>query len=95
MGQCTFRPIPCRASRDCAPDILIAFDADPEACARRNAYIFAEQGPPDFVLKVASRSTGHIDVQGKPADYAAPGIPEYWRFAETGASHGARLTGDR
>ncbi|MXZ26160.1 MAG: Uma2 family endonuclease [Caldilineaceae bacterium SB0665_bin_21] len=94
MGRCTSRPIPCRASRDCAPDILIAFDADPEVCARHNAYIFAEQGP-DFVLEVASRSTGHIDVEDKPADYAAPGIPEHWRFDETGESHGARLTGDR
>ncbi|MYA05375.1 MAG: hypothetical protein F4Y37_12305 [Caldilineaceae bacterium SB0664_bin_22] len=42
-----------------APNILIAFA--PEACARRNAYIIAEQAPPDFVLEVASCSTGHID----------------------------------
>ena len=79
-----------------APDMLIAFDADPEACARRNAYVIAEQGkPPDFVLEVGSPSTGHIDVQDKPADYAALGIPESWRFDETGESHGARLAGDR
>ncbi len=79
-----------------APDILIAFDANPEACARRNAYVIAEQGkPPEFVLEVASRSTGHIDVQDKPADYVVLGIPESWRFDETGESHGARLAGDR
>lgn len=79
-----------------APDMLIAFDADPEACARRNAYVIAEQGkPPDFVLEVGSPSIGHIDVDEKPADYAALGILEYWRFDETGASHGTRLAGDR
>ena len=79
-----------------APDLLIAFDVDPEAYHRSNAYIISEQGkPPDFVLEVASRSTGHVDVRDKPADYAALGIPEYWRFDETGAYHGERLAGDR
>ena len=79
-----------------APDLLIAFDADPEACARHNAYVISEQGkPPDFVLEVGSPSTGRIDVEDKPGDYAALGIPEYWRFDETGASHGTRLAGDR
>ena len=28
-------------------------------------------------------------------DYVALGIPEYWRFDETGRSHGVRLSGDR
>ncbi len=79
-----------------APDMLIAFDADPEACARRNAYVISEQGkPPDLVVEVASPSTGRIDVRDKPADYAALGIPEYWRFDETGESYGTRLAGDR
>ena len=78
------------------PDLLIAFDVAPEAYHRSNAYIISEQGkPPDFVLEVASRSTGHVDVRDKPADYAALGIPEYWRFDETGAYHGERLAGDR
>ena len=78
------------------PDLMIAFDVDPEACYRSNAYIISEQGkPPDFVLEVASRSTGRIDVRDKPADYAALGIPEYWRFDETGEHHGQRLAGDR
>ena len=45
--------------------------------------------------EVASRSTGHIDVQDKPVDYAALGIPEYWRVNETGESHGACLAGER
>ena len=79
-----------------APDLLIAFDVDPDAYHRSNAYIISEQGkPPDFVLEVASRSTGRIDVRDKPADYAALGILEYWRFDETGEHHGVRLAGDR
>ena len=79
-----------------APDLLIAFDVDPDAYHHSNAYIISEQGkPPDFVLEVASRSTGRIDVRDKPADYAALGIPEYWRFDETGQYHGERLAGDR
>ncbi len=79
-----------------APDLLIAFDVDPEAYLRHNAYVISEQGkPPDFVLEVASHSTGRIDVRDKPAAYAALGIPEYWRFDETGEHHGQRLAGDR
>lgn len=77
------------------PDMLIAFDADPEVCARRNAYVITEQGkPPDIVLEVASRSTGQVDVQDKPADYSVLDIPEYWRFDKIGESHGARLAGN-
>ncbi|MCY4520538.1 MAG: Uma2 family endonuclease [Caldilineaceae bacterium] len=78
------------------PDMLIAFDVDPEAYHRRNAYIISEQGkPPDFVLEIGSPSTGRVDVEEKRDDYAALGIPEYWRFDETGLSHGTRLAGDR
>ena len=48
------------------PDLLIAFDADPSALARDNAYVISDQGkPPDFVLEIASRSTGHIDTGQK------------------------------
>ena len=78
------------------PDMMIAFDADPEAYDRSNGYIISEQGkPPDFVLEIGSPSTGRVDVEEKRDDYAALGIPEYWRFDETGRSHGARLAGDR
>ena len=78
------------------PDLLIAFDVDPEAFRRSNAYIISEQGkPPDFVLEIASRSTGRVDVTDKRDTYAALGIPEYWRFDETGAFHGDKLAGDR
>ena len=78
------------------PDLLVAFGADPEAYRRSNAYVISEQGkPPDFVLEVASKSTGHVDVTEKRVDYARLGIGEYWRFDETGDYHGARLAGDR
>ena len=80
------------------PDLLVAFGVDPGLYKESNGYIIAEQGkPPDFVLEVASESTGAVDVGAKREDYAALGIPEYWRFdqTETGRYHGARLAGDR
>ncbi len=80
------------------PDMLVAFDVFPGAYKRRNAYVISEQGkPPDFVLEIASESTGHIDAGPKRDDYAALSIPEYWRFdeTETGEFHGTRLAGDR
>lgn len=78
------------------PDLLIAFGVDPTSYEASNGYIVSEQGkPPDFVLEVASASTASLDVGDKRSDYAALGIPEYWRFDETGEYHGARLAGDR
>ena len=78
------------------PDLLVAFGVDPAAYYRSNAYVISEQGkPPDFVLEIASRSTGRQDVREKRRDYAGLGIGEYWRFDETGRRHGTRLAGDR
>lgn len=78
------------------PDFLVAFDVDPAAYRARNAYVVSDHGkPPDFVMEVASPSTARIDVVDKRVDYASWGIPEYWRFDETGEHHGARLAGDR
>ena len=78
------------------PDLLIAFDVDPESYRSSNGYVISEQGkPPDFVLEIASASTGPIDVGSKRDDYEFFGIREYWRFDETGEFHGARLGGDR
>ena len=83
-------------SRARRPDLLIAFDVDPQAYEASNGYVVSEQGkPPDFVLEVASESTAEIDVGEKPRDYAALGIGEYWRFDETGEYHGERLAGER
>ena len=78
------------------PDLLVAFNADPAAYLAHNGYVISEQGkPPDFVLEVASPSTGRRDTVDKRIAYANLGIPEYWRFDEDGRSHGARLAGDR
>ena len=77
------------------PDLLIAFNVRPEDYRASNGYIISEQGkPPDFVMEVASPSTAQVDTGPKRDDYAALGIPEYWRFDETGDHHGSRLAGD-
>ena len=78
------------------PDLLVAFGVDPALYEGNNGYIIAEQGkPPDFVLEIASESTGRVDAGPKRRDYAALGIGEYWRFDGTGGHHGARLAGDQ
>ena len=78
------------------PDLLIAFDVDPAAYAASNGYVVSEQRKaPDFVLEVASESTGGTDVVEKREEYAALGIGEYWRFDETGEYHRTKLAGDR
>ncbi len=77
------------------PDLMVAFNACPELYARDNGYIISNQGkPPDFVLEVASRSTGAVDLAEKREYYAAMGVGEYWRFDETGEYHGEYLAGD-
>ena len=79
-----------------APDLLVAFNADPQAYRDDNGYVISQQGkPPDFVMEIASRSTGRHDVEKKRPAYAALGIPEYWRFDQTGDFHGTWLAGDR
>ena len=77
------------------PDLLIAFDVDPVSYKENNGYTIDEQGkPPDFVMEIASRRTGRQDIVGKRDGYATLGIPEYWRFDETGEFHGTLLAGD-
>ena len=78
------------------PDLLVAFEVDPAAYHASNGYVVSEQGKaPDFVIEVASESTGETDVVEKREEYAALGILEYWRFDETGEYHGTKLAGDR
>ena len=78
------------------PDLLIAFDVSPDDYHASRGYIVSEQGkPPDFIMEVASPSTAEADTGEKRDDYAALGVPEYWRFDETGDSHGDKLAGDR
>ena len=79
------------------PDLLIAFNVNPAANRARKGYLIPEQGkPPDFVLEVASESGKERDEVSKRNDYARMGLPEYWRFDETGGQyHSVPLAGDR
>ena len=77
------------------PDLLIAFNVDPEARRARNGYLMQGK-PPDFVLEVASETTARRDETHKSEAYAAMGVPEYWRFDGTGGRwYQAHLAGDR
>lgn len=78
------------------PDLLIAFEVDPDARRNSNGYIVSEQGkPPDFVLEVASSSTGRNDETVKREYYATMGVGEYWRFDSSGGQwHSTALAGD-
>ena len=78
------------------PDLLVAFDADPDALVRSNAYVISEQGkPPDFILEIASRSTRTTDRTTKREIYAGLGVAEYWRFDERPTRSNPGLAGDR
>ena len=79
-----------------APDCVVAFGVDPKAIVSRNGYVISHAGkPPDFVLEVASRSTGRRDYTVKREGYAGYGVREYWRFDHTGGQfHDAPLAGD-
>ena len=79
------------------PDLMVAFDCDRELLISQNGYSIVTQGkPPDFVLEVASESTGEVDYTEKRDEYESYGIPEYWRFDSSGGDyHNAALAGDR
>ncbi len=79
------------------PDCVVAFGVDPASIRNRNGYVISEVGkPPDFVLEVASASTGRADYTTKRDIYAQYGVVEYWRFDATGGEyHDAALAGDR
>ena len=79
------------------PDLLASRDCDPELLREQKGYAIDRQGkPPDFVLEVASFSTGVTDYTQKRMDYARFGIPEYWRFDPSGGEyHDVALAGDR
>ena len=79
-----------------APDCVVTFGVNPDAIVARNGYVISEVGkPPDFVLEVASRSTGRRDYTVKREGYAGYGVQEYWRFDHTGGRfHDVALAGD-
>ncbi len=78
------------------PDSVVAFGVDVEAILASDGYTIDEVGkPPDFVLEVASKSTGERDYTFKRLRYAAFGVIEYWRFDPTGGRfHDVALAGD-
>ena len=80
-----------------SPDVYLAFGVDAQAIRPRKLYLPWEVGkPPDWVLEIASSSTGREDVSRKRDLYARIGVPEYWRFdPQDGAYHGEQLAGDR
>ncbi len=80
-----------------SPDLLIADNVDREDIIEQRGYSIERQGkPPDFVLEVASLTTGETDYTDKRRDYESYGIPEYWRFDPSGGKyHDVALAGDR
>ena len=80
------------------PDCLVALDVvDPQSIVNSNGYDISEIGkPPDFVLEIASWSTGINDYTTKRDLYAKLKVLEYWRFDWTGGRyHDMALAGDR
>ncbi len=78
-----------------SPDMCIAFGVDRDAIIERRIYLPWEAGkPPDWVLEVASESTGRVDVGRKLDIYRDVGAPEYWQFDPSGGDyHGRPLAG--
>ena len=81
------------------PDCIVAFGLDIPAETIEdvaNGYVISELGrPPDFVLEVASPSTGARDYREKREIYASLRVQEYWRFDGSGGRyHDAALAGD-
>ena len=79
------------------PDLMIAFGVNQDRIIADRGYSIEQWGkPPDFVLEIASENTAENDITVKRDDYAAFGIPEYWRFDPSdGAYYGTGLAGER
>ena len=78
------------------PDLIVVYDCDVALVDEQRGYAIDRQGKaPDFVLEVASRSTGGVDYTDKRRDYERFGVLEYWRFDPSGGEyHDAALAGD-
>ena len=79
------------------PDLMVMRGGDRELMEEQRGYAIDCQGrPPDFVLEVASPSTGRADYTDKRRDYERFEVSEYWRFDPSGGEyHDAALAGDR
>ena len=78
------------------PDLLLVRDGDRALMEEQRGYAIDRQGKaPDFVLEVASPTTGRADYTDKRLDYERFGVSEYWRFDPSGGEyHDAALAGD-
>ena len=79
------------------PDLLFVRDGNRALMEEQRGYAIDRQGKaPDFVLEVASPTTGRVDYTDKREDYERMGVGEYWRFDPSGGEyHDAALAGDR
>ena len=97
-GEGYLRHDPDNEDETFAPDLIVTFGVeDPDRIIARNGYVVSEVGkPPDFILEVASPSTGARDYTVKRDGYARYKGGEYWRFDESGGLwHDAPLAGDK
>ena len=79
------------------PDMSVVIGGDRALIEEQAGYEIDRQGkPPDFVLEVASPTTGVVDYTAKRLDYEQFGVSEYWRFDPSGGRfHDAPLAGDK
>ncbi len=79
------------------PDLIVAFGCNLDLVSEQRGYAIDRQGKaPDWVLEVASSTTGVVDYTTKRRAYERYGIAEYWRFDPSGGEyHDAALAGDR
>ena len=78
------------------PDLMVVRDGDRALMEEQRGYAIDRQSKaPDFVLEVASPTTGRVDYTDKRRDYERFGVGEYWRFDPSGGEyHDAALAGD-
>ena len=76
---------------------MVVRDGDRALMEEQRGYAIDRQGKaPDFVLEVASPTTGRADYTDKRDDYERFSVGEYWRFDPSGGEyHDAALAGDR
>ena len=79
------------------PDLMFVRDGDRGLMEEQRGYAIDSQGKaPNFVLEVASPTTGRADYTDKRDDYERFGVGEYWRFDPSdGEYHDVALAGDR
>ena len=97
LGEVPISPTLRRRAKVRIPDLTVSYRCNPSRVIEQRGYAIDDQRkPPDFVLEVASITTGRIDYTEKRLDYESFGIPEYWRFDPTGGDYyDAALAGDR